>query len=320
MSKKPVSTIAVLVLPTGGNFVTKCLGLIIVCFLLLPPLVPGQEGDTTRKLWDTAFIEQPKRPGSASSPKRRYRIATPNVPPDRVAGDTVVGVTLWRLRPSRRTDSGERILVQEGAESVDWIPERVEADSRLAAGTRVRLSVEAARSGYLYVINREQYADGSLGEPYLIFPTTRTNAGNNEVKTGRIIEIPDQDDRPPFFTLKPSSSHQVSEVISLLVTPTPLDGLRIGATAQKLSVQQVAAWEESYGGTVGRLEMQNGAGKTWTRQEREAGADVTRSLSQDEPAPQTLYYKPDAKPGQPVMVNVALRYGRAKAKAGSRRH
>ena len=122
-----------------------------------------------------------------------------------------------------------------------------------------------------YVIDREQYADGSLGEPYLIFPTSRTNSGDNEVKAGRIIEIPTQDDSPPFFTLKPSRSDQVSEVISVLVSPTPLEGLKIGENAQKLSVQQVAGWEKSWGGTVGRLEMQNGAGRTWTRQEKEAG-------------------------------------------------
>jgi hypothetical protein len=296
----------------------KSVCLSVVCLSILSPIVPAQDGETTRKLWDTAFIDQPKRPAGPSSAKRRYRIATPNVPPDRVVAETVVGVTLWRLRPVKPNDTGERILVQEGSESADWIPERVEADTKLTAGTRVRLSVEAARAGYLYVIDREQYADSSVGEPYLIFPTTRTNGGNNEVKTGRIIEIPTQDDRPPFFTLKPSRSDQVSEVISVLVSPTPLEGLRIGEKAQKLSVQQVALWEKSWGGTFGRLEMQNGAGKTWTRQEKEAGADATRSLSQDEPAPQTLFYKPEAKSGQPVLVNVSLRYRRAQTRARRR--
>jgi len=299
--------------------VRKRLCLCFVCSSLLVTIALAQESETTRKLWDTAFIDQPKRPASASSAKRRYRIATPNVPPDRVVADTVVGVTLWRLRPSTSTDTGERILVQEGSESADWIPERVEADTKLTAGTRVRLSVEAARPGYLYVIDREQYADGSVGEPYLIFPTTRTNGGDNEVKVGRIIEIPAQDDRPPFFTLKPSRSSQVSEVISVLVSPTPLEGLRIGEKAQKLSVQQVALWEKSWGGTVGRLEMQNGSGKAWTREEKEAGANATRSLAQDEPAPQTLFYKPEAKSGQPVMVNVSLRYGKVTRAARTRR-
>lgn len=297
----------------------KRLWVLILYFCLISPVAMTQQDDATRKLWDTAFIDQPKRPKGASSPKRRYRIATPNVPPDRVAPDTVVGVTLWRLRPSKTTDTGERILVQEGAESADWIPERVEADTKLTPGTRVRLSVEAARVGYLYVIDREQYADGSLGEPYLIFPTTRTNSGNNEVKPGRLIEIPTQDDRPPFFTLKPSRSNQVSEVISVLVSPSPLEGLVIGDKPQKLSAEQIESWEKSWGGTVGRLEMQNGAGKTWTKQEKQAGADATRCLSRDEPPPQTLYYKPEAKSGQPVMVNVALRYGRASTQARSRR-
>ena len=285
-----------------------------VCSFFLVTIAPAQENETTRKLWDTAFIEQPKRQSSGASSRKRYRIATPAVPTDRVLADTVIGVTLWRLRPSKASDTGERILVQEGSESVDWIPERVEADTKLTGGTRVRLSVEAARDGYLYVIDREQYADGSFGDAYVIFPTTRTNEGDNQVKAGRIIEIPSQDDRPPFFTLKPSRSDQVSEVISVLVSPTPLDGLKIGDKAQKLSVEQVTEWEKSWGGTFGRLEMQNGAGKTWTSEEKAAGADATRSLTQNAPAPQTLYYKPEAKSGQPVMVNVALRYGRTPAR------
>ena len=52
---------------------------------------------------------------------------------------------------------------------------------------------------YLYVIDREQYADGTQGEPYLIFPTTRTRGGDNSVKAGRVMEIPSQDDNPPYL-------------------------------------------------------------------------------------------------------------------------
>lgn len=298
----------------------KCFPLLTLSFCAALPLVFAQEPETTRKLWDTAFIDQPaKRPPSTASTRRRYRIATPNVSPTHVAGDTVVGVTLWRLRPSNTRDTGERILVQDGADSADWIPERVEADTKLTTGTRVRLSVEAASIGYLYVIDRELYADGTLGEPYLIFPTTRTNAGNNEVKPGRLIEIPTQDDRPPFFTLKPSRADQVSEVITVLVSPTPIEGLQIGDKAQKLSGEQVATWEKSWGGRVGRLELQDGPGKTWTKQEKEAGANSTRSLNQEEPAPQTLYYNPTAKSGQPVVVSVALQYKRATTTAAQRR-
>ena len=41
--------------------------------------------------------------------------------------------------------------------------------------------------GYLYVINREQYADGTFGRARLIFPTLLTYNGNNRVKPGQPI-------------------------------------------------------------------------------------------------------------------------------------
>ena len=65
-------------------------------------LTTAQTGDEqTRKLWDTAFIT----PASKKTPSRRranYRVATPSVPVDNVAPESVVGVTIWRLRPARR--------------------------------------------------------------------------------------------------------------------------------------------------------------------------------------------------------------------------
>ena len=85
--------------------------------LALCLLFPVPQEDTTRKLWDTALINQPgnRAKAKAAAAKRRYRIATPAVPTTQIAGDTVVGVTLWRLRPSRSTDAGERLLVRGGS-------------------------------------------------------------------------------------------------------------------------------------------------------------------------------------------------------------
>src|ERR1044072_6140944 len=144
------------------------------CLAESQSLALAQKSDeATRKLWDTAFIAAST---SRKPSKRRssYRIASPNVPVDNVAPDTVVGVTLWRLRPANRADSGERLIVHDDNSTTEWLPGRVSLTTKLAQGDRLRISVEAVRSGYLYVIDREQYADGSLGEPYLIFPTTRT--------------------------------------------------------------------------------------------------------------------------------------------------
>jgi hypothetical protein len=297
-----------------------CMMAFCVAGLLATAASRAQEEVTTRHLWDTAFINQGNKGAAAKrSAKRNYRIVTPHVPVIGVSPDTVIGVTLWRLRPSRPADAGERIIAHEGAESVEWLPERVSSGARLAEGDRIRMSVEAARTGYLYVIDREQYADGTQGEPYLIFPTTRTRGGDNSVKAGRVMEIPSQDDNPPYFTLKRRRANHIGESVTVLVTPIPIEGLEIGEKMQRLPDEKVATWEKVWGAQAGRLELENGPGKQWTRQEKEAGADVTRSLSEDEPAPQTIYYRPGARSTVPVLVKVQLQYARLRLPVRSRR-
>lgn len=260
--------------------------------------------DATRKLWDTAFISSPNK--KTAHRRRAYRNATPNVPVNDVAADTVVGVTLWRLRPANRADSGERLIVHDSSAVSEWLPERISATTRLVQGDRLRIGVEAVRAGYLYVIDREQYADGTLGEPYLIFPTTRTIGGDNQVSIGRLIELPGQDDSPPFFTMKKSRPDHVAEVLSVLVTPAPLEGLQIGDKAQKLGNEQVASWEKQWGSSVGRLEMTT-AGQAWTKEEKNA---ETRALTSSAPAPQLVFYRPSVKPTEPMFVKLRLQYRR----------
>lgn len=288
---------------------------LFVAGLLATVAQQSQEDDATRHLWDTAYIKQSNKRTTARRPaKRSYRIATPQVPVSGVAADSVVGITLWRLRPSRPDDSGERIITHDGPESAEWIPERVSSDGTMSEGDRIRISIEAARTGYLYVVDQEQYADGSKGEPYLIFPTTRTHNGDNAVRAGRIIEIPAQEDTPPFFTLKKTRANHVGENLIVLVSPTPIEGLTITDKAQMLSHETLAAWEKSWYAQTGRLEMENGSGKAWTRQEKEAGANSTRALQENEPAPQTIYYRPGANTATPVLVKVQLKYSKPTVK------
>jgi hypothetical protein len=289
----------------------------ITCFLLLvmvafgvfisesPSAVMAQKPEEmTRKLWDTAFIESSSK--KPTTRRRAYRIATPNVPINNVAPESVVGVTLWRLRRPTRSDSGERLIVHDDNASSEWVPERISANTRLVQGDRLRISVETVRAGYLYVIDREQYADGSLGEPYLIFPTKRTSGGDNQVAIGRLLEIPAQDDSPPFFTMRKSRADHVAEVLSVLVTPAPLEGIEITDKAQKLTDAQVADWEKAWGSSVGRLEM-SATGQTWTKEEKDAR---TRALSPSAPPPQLVFYRPNAKPTEPMFVKLRLSYQR----------
>src|SRR5919205_4050055 len=99
--------------------------------------------EMTRKLWDTAFSSATTK---KTGQRRAYRNATPNVPVNNVAPETVVGMTLWRLRRPTRTDSGERLIVHD--DNTEWTPERISATTRLVQGDRIRISVEAVRAGF----------------------------------------------------------------------------------------------------------------------------------------------------------------------------
>jgi len=259
--------------------------------------------DMTRKLWDTAFSSSSKK---TTNRRRAYRNATPNVPVNDVAPKTVVGVTLWRLRRPTRTDSGERIIVHDEDAISEWLPERISATTRLNAGDRLRISVEAVRAGYVYIIDREQYADGSLGEPYLIFPTNRTGGGDNQVAIGRLLDIPAQGDSPPFFVMRKSRPDHVAEVMSVIVTPNKLEDVTITDKALKLTNEQVASWEKQWGSSVGHMEMAT-AGQSWTKEEKDAR---TRALTANAPPPQLVFYRPSVKPTEPMFVKLRLSYQR----------
>nr|ACN18093.1 hypothetical protein AKSOIL_0037 [uncultured bacterium BLR5] len=119
--------------------------------------------------------------------------------------------------------------------------------------------------------------------------------------------------------MKRSRVDHVGENVIVLVTPTPIEGLAITDKAQRLSDETFALWEKSWGAQTGRLEMTNGEGKPWTRQEKEAGANSTRSLKEDEPAPQTIYYRRGASKTGPVLVRVELQYIRTRLPVKRRR-
>jgi hypothetical protein len=226
------------------------------------------------------------------------------------ASSEEIGVTVWRLRPSRSGDTGGRVLVLDGPKQSEWTPERIEADTPLKIGDRVRLTVESPRSGFLYIIDREQYADGSLGEPMLIFPTLRTRGGDNRVAPGRLIDIPAQEDQYSYFTAQPAGDRrdQIAEVLTIILVSQPLS-LQIGEQPLKLQEQQISGWEKLWGGAAERLELIGGAGRTWTNEEKAAGAAKGRQLSQSGPPPQTVY-RVERKTGAPLLVTVPLRYAR----------
>ena len=287
-------------------------------FLLAFCLATSAQAQDTRGITPEEFVKaRPARGKRQANAIRRalYRRSSAKPVAGPSEGDfSQLGLTIWRLRPATAADTGARIVVHKEDETIELIPQRVPADAPLQIGERIRISFESPQTGYLYVIDREQFADGSLGEPLLIFPTTRTRNGDNQVEAGKLIEIPAQEDRPNYFTLQQSrlgSITQTGEVLTVIVTPKPLDGITIGPKALTLTNEQVQQWEQQWGARTETFDLAGGAGKTWTLAEQEAGANGTRQLTQEDPEPQTIY-RVAVKPGAPLLVKVGLRYGKTK--------
>ncbi len=281
-------------------------GVVLVVFVITA--LAQAPSETTRQLWNEDFLQ--KRPAGAhhaTAPRVEYvpvgqAAAKPGTP------GITIGFTLWRLRPANSdSESGARLLVLEpNATPRPQVPERIESDTVLSQGDRVRLSIEAPIGGYLYVIDREQYADRTVSAPFLIYPNWQTRAGDNVVAPGRVIEVPDQRDNPNSFIIKSTRPNQASELISLLVSPEPIPGIRAERSALKLEPERFAEWEKKWGVTGARFELKNGAGVPWSEKEKAAGAGSGTVLTQDDAMPQTLYRLP-AKSGNPFLLTLALR-------------
>ena len=314
------------VLPRLGARARWLVPLAVASSVLVAAPLGAQED--ARRLWDSQFLSkrQPSKakPRPAKAPE--YRVATPQSGPGTApatpagaaaaAGSTaaagagapageLVGVTVWRLRPSKASDSSEsRLLIQETesqrTETVEWTPERVEADTPFAAGDRVRLSIESPRAGYLYVINREIYADGTASDPYLIFPTQRMRDGDNAVSAGKVIELPGRS----AFKLTPLRPDYRGERLTILVTAEPLPQVTVPADVERLDASLVAQWETQWAAAAERLELVGGAGRAYTGTERDA-ATQGRLLTQADELPQTLF-RVLSSPGSPVVLSLTL--------------
>ena len=161
-----------------------------------------------------------------------------------------------------------------GSSSINTIAlddfERTSSGSSFVPGASVRLTVEVPRAGFLYVIDREKYRDDRLGDPYLIFPTKRTNGRDNSVAPGRLVEIPSRDDQPPFFVLA-AKPGEIGELLTLIVAPKPIPELMaLRNEPLKLSREQVYLWERQWGTQSERYEMIGGAGNAGRERRRQS--------------------------------------------------
>jgi len=289
---------------------------VVVLFLCLTihHTVWAQDEDASKAIKAEVFIKN--RPAT-SSPKRstiRYKPAAKSLTPAKSAtppaGTTFVqlGVTFWRFRPSTADDKTKELVEVSGStERTEGTLERIEEGTPLLPGQMVRLSIESlSRAGYLYVIDREQYADGTLGDPVLIFPTQKS-LDASYITAGRLIYIPSA---PNVFEIRPTkgSNVHVGEVLTILVSSKPLiDPALLSSKAIRLPREQVESWERQWSTTATRFELDGGAGQTMTAKEQMAGANGSQALTQDDPAPQTVY-RVAIKPDNPIVVSAPLKF------------
>jgi hypothetical protein len=297
-----------------------------VCLALLSISGCAQDpaGDEdARSLWDSEFLKK-RAPSKSQAPARKatgYRRVTPKpatpaakptdakpvvaaAAPMKSEGE-MLGLTVWRFRRASSGDSEDsRLLLEEepNSEKIAWTLERTESEGTFNAGDLVRIGVESPRDGYLYVIDRELYTDGSMSDPYLIYPTLRNRKGDNAVSAGKLIELPGRS----AFRLKSTRDDYAGESLTLLVTPKPLEEITIGEKILKLDSDLVERWEKQWSAQIERFELVGGKGKPYSKAEKEAGQDGARILTQDDEMPQTLY-RVVAKSGDPLLLKVPLR-------------
>lgn len=276
-----------------------------------------------------ATTPQPAPQRASTPPRRRRRTAAVPHKPTRPSeprpaltaegGFVDIGVTVWRLRPGKLAgaEPGVSFMTAEDLAQV-VTPVRINAADRVQLGDRLRFSIESLREGYLYVINRTQYTDGSIEEPELIFPTARTRGGDNHVTPGRLVYIPALEDDYSYYKVKaegPAGKVNAGEIINIIFSPQPIPELStLSLDKVRISGEMVAKWTSSWGDLARQEELNlvGGEGRPATRAEQEAGESGGRSLTQEAPSPQTLFRVRTNSHG-PAMVTLHLLYGEASA-------
>ncbi len=262
---------------------------------------------TTRQMWDATLLEKRKPPAQARPTMSPSKTASSAAKPAATLTEgTLVGVTVWSFRPSKPSDTREiRSLVHEGADDEELSPERVAADQPLSEGQKLRIGIEVAQEGYLYVIDRDEYADGTKSVPYLIFPTRRILGGKNKVSPGMLVELPSAADKPPYFKMERSKPNQTQELLTILISPKPIPGLTLTGGRQKVDEAQLAVWETQWKVKSYQLGDATQKGKTYTVAEKQA-ASGAKPLGQDDPLPQMMYHL-GGKAGDTLMLDLPLR-------------
>ena len=227
-----------------------------------------------------------------------------------------IGLNIWRPRPATSQDDGNII-----ARETNDVKEEVVYESKgefIKNGERFRLSIEAMTkgflsegSGYVYIVNREQNSDGTYGKARLIFPKMNLHDGNNLLKAGQPIILPQATGR--VFEATRKSNQHIAETYTIIISPWKFDLPEpLSDKPMILPDNLFADWERQYA-KMYRATLKNNGNKLMTLQEQKIMSretnDVQETLTQSDTAtfPQTVY-RGAVKLGNPAMFTVALKF------------
>lgn len=232
-----------------------------------------------------------------------------------------IGVNVWRTRPvdsTRDSDDVARDTIEvndsTGNKTEESSAERI--GDYIADEQKIYLGIESLtenflpnKGGYLYVISREQFADGTFGKVWLLFPNAKTFNGDNLIKTDQPIVLPHQKGRVYQINQSPN---QVAETYTIIISPwkfwLPKE---LEERRTELPKELFADWERQFSESAYRASLRGGVGKPRTKREQKVGSRETIEtddpLTKDDPLPQTVY-KSAVKVGNPAMFTVALRF------------
>lgn len=233
-----------------------------------------------------------------------------------------VGVTMWRLRPPLPGETGPFLPVRlDDGTDANWTPVRVDEDTVFNQGDRVRFTVESQIEGYLYIIYSESYSDGTIGDPYLIFPEKLEE--DNRVIAGMLVAIPDQEVDYPYLVITESiRKNYAGEALLVIISPEPLKTMKTLKTDKGLKITsldvldeieenaeaQILSSTDGVGNVLTTAEKDATCGsrtRQLTRQSNKPCGNKTRQLTREDPEPQTRYQM-KSYPGKPIAFQMLM--------------
>lgn len=298
-----------------------------------------------------AFVDTRPVGQSSNSAKADYHIRRYGGKQTALAKGRVfikLGVTIGRGRPAtdaeiqhKQTAKVQSCAERDRAENKclrwqDMVIERIDNETPIVDNTPMQMMIEYlayrdsantkkvfGRMGYLYVINRVEYADGKMSVPRLIYPTKQTFEGNSVVMPGKPVILPDP--QRLWQITRNKTAAQALETYIIIVSPKPLkdskgivlQGNNLGdnRTSLELNETLVKNWLRWWGRGVVQFDLNGGWGQLFTAREQSASGNpagtsrdtnvMDADLKQDDPKPQIGFQKATA-PGGTILVTIKL--------------